>query len=559
MFFRSVLTALVALAASVSLAGPVRLATNFFIPAGRTNPVILDAKVDASGNLVTAAQADFGSGKQIVITKFTAAGVRRWSSTINTPVPVSAPGQVAGKFQIMLDGSGNTYVLSPRAGNPDYPGSSDDLLLRKINDGGATAGYLSLVRNLADRSGKVFSVKAGQMQATRTNLTDLGLVVTAVGTDGLSSAFLLRLDGSVSGSSLNVTGFTSIDGNIQDDGRYKYTYNYAAVGLTPGGTPAAPRMRLVVSQESQLESYFESYGYRNSWVYCFEVDVDSWTTIVSEDGNSTFLGEGHGFQAEGLGSSEDQELCLVRDSGGTGYIAWLGSLFENRELFTTSSVPYSATRVGSDWLVYGEQGGEYLLKYPASNSDPLGLYFISPEISYAGSSLVSARGRAYLAGGPTVGGVQGMYSSFSSEGELVYSAGQNQPFTVTTSFVVPAANNRFWTIGKTSAGLQAVVLWREPDYFVGISTGYAFAAGSTVTVKAHLSTPAPAGGYTFNVSVSSNLQNAPRTVTVPAGASSATFTVKVKSTATAGSATVVARTNATYDINTAHTATFSIR
>jgi hypothetical protein len=39
----AITTAMVMLAASVSLAGPVRLATNFFIPAGRTNPEILDA------------------------------------------------------------------------------------------------------------------------------------------------------------------------------------------------------------------------------------------------------------------------------------------------------------------------------------------------------------------------------------------------------------------------------------------------------------------------------------------------------------------------------------
>jgi hypothetical protein len=177
---------------------------------------------------------------------------------------------------------------------------------------------------------------------------------------------------------------------------------------------------------------------------------------------------------------------------------------------------------------------------------------------YVGNSLTSSRGRAYLAGGPTVAGVQGMYSSFSDTGELLYSAGLNQPFTLSTSFVIPAANNRFWTVGRTSTGLQAVNLWREPDYFVGISSVKSAAAGGTVTVTAHLNSPAPTGGYRFAVSVSSNLQDAPRTVTVPAGATSATFTVKVKSTATAGSATVTARTNATHDVNTAHTATFNI-
>ena len=62
MFCKFFLTALVALVATITLAGPVRLATSFFISSGRTNPIILDAKVDANGNLVTAAQADFGGG-----------------------------------------------------------------------------------------------------------------------------------------------------------------------------------------------------------------------------------------------------------------------------------------------------------------------------------------------------------------------------------------------------------------------------------------------------------------------------------------------------------------
>jgi len=163
-----------------------------------------------------------------------------------------------------------------------------------------------------------------------------------------------------------------------------------------------------------------------------------------------------------------------------------------------------------------------------------------------------------LAGGPTVAGLQGLYSSFSSTGELLYSAGLNQPFTVSTSFVVPTANNRFWTVGRTSTGLQAVTLWNEPEYFVDLTAPSSAAPGSAVTIKAQLLSPAPAGGYSFPVRVSFRLQDAPSTVTVPAGATSATFTVKVKSTATAGPATVTAQTNTALDINTSHTATFSV-
>ena len=179
---KPVFTFIVALAATISLAGPVRLATNFFIPAGRSNPVILDAKADASGNLVTAAQADFGSGKQIVISKFSAAGVRRWSSTINTPVSATAPGQVAGKFQIMLDGVGNTYVLSPRDGNPVIAGTTQDIIVRKLNDNGATVGYLSLVGYLMGQSGTTFNVSNAQMQSLPSG-SEVVLACTAITLD----------------------------------------------------------------------------------------------------------------------------------------------------------------------------------------------------------------------------------------------------------------------------------------------------------------------------------------------------------------------------------------
>jgi hypothetical protein len=253
------------------------------------------------------------------------------------------------------------------------------------------------------------------------------------------------------------------------------------------------------------------------------------------------------------------------DLFGARFISRGDELLAHSSIAVVSALPHTATRVGDNWLVYGQStsgAGEFFLKYPSVGGLTATSFTISDASTgspyYVGNSLTSSRGRAYMAGGPTVAGVQGMYSSFSDTGELLYSAGQTQPFTLSTSFVVPTVNNRFWTVGKTSTGLQAVILWQEPEYFVGISSVKSAAAADTVTVKAHLNSPAPTGGYTFNVSVSSNLQDAPRTVTVPAGATSATFTVKVKSTATAGSAMVTARTNATLDVNTAHTATFSI-
>jgi len=101
-------------------------------------------------------------------------------------------------------------------------------------------------------------------------------------------------------------------------------------------------------------------------------------------------------------------------------------------------------------------------------------------------------------------------------------------------------------------------LWNEPEYFVDLSAPSSAAPGSTVTVKAQLLTPAPVGGYTFPVRVSYRLQDAPATVTVPAGETSATFTVTVRSTATAGPASITAQTNTTLDIDAAHTAKLNI-
>ncbi len=236
------------LATSVSLAGPVCLATNFFMPAGRTSPVVLDAKADASGNLVTAALADVtAGGQQIVITKFSAAGVRRWSSSITTPVSVAPAGQAAGEFQIQLDGVGNTYVLSPRASNPVISGTTDDLLVRKISDAGATVGYLSLVGYLFDSTGTKYNVTNAQMQNGPVLLAEVGLACTAVNpATGGSSAFVLSIQGVVSGSAITVD---ARGGRMayQDSLQYE---NYAVVGLqsvSPSLDAAGrPRMRLVL-------------------------------------------------------------------------------------------------------------------------------------------------------------------------------------------------------------------------------------------------------------------------------------------------------------------------
>jgi hypothetical protein len=550
------------LAASISLAGPVRLATNFFIPAGRTNPVVLDAKADASGNLVTAALADVTGGQQIVITKFTAAGVRRWSSTINTPVPVAPAGQVAGKFQIQLDGVGNTYVLSPRAGNPVIADTTEDLIVRKISDSGATVGYLSLVGYLVETDGVKYNVTNAQMQKGPELAEEVGLAFTAVKlSNGTSSAIVIRFSGGVS------AGAITVDGNVRDAGDSQvfpgFGYSkrsYSVVGLKEGllsSNPAGkPKYRMIVKNELDA-SFFNQVTRSTSYQ-----PVPIWFDPSGQTLENGVSENSLGFQAEGLGSSPDQVIVLDRHYSGSLSASRLVTSWL-RSSFAWSDAPFTATRVGDDWLLYHwsvYNNREGLLKLPTSGALTGTLLPITSTGTplYAGASILTANGRAYLAGGPTLSGVQGMYSSFNAAGELVYSAGQTQPFTLSTSIVVPTVNNRFWTVGKTSAGLQAVTLWREPDYFVGISSVKSALAGDTITVKAHLNTPAPIGGYAFNVSVSSNLQDAPRTVTVPAGESSATFTVKVKSTATAGSATVTARTNTTLDVNTAHTATFNI-
>ncbi len=562
MFFRSVLSAVVVLAASVSLAGPVRLGTSFFLPAGLTNPVVLDARVNDNDFLVTATEADvIGGGKRLVITQFKY-GSRAWSSTINTPVSVAATGQIAGKFQILPDGASNTYVLSPRAGNPDFPSTTEDLILRQLNYRGTTGSYLSIVRYLAEQTGKELNVSNGRMLLTKRNSTDTVLAVTAVDPEGFSSIYLLYLDGP------NVVGLASLPGSYSDDDAAgRLIVSNTLFGLTPSGTPEDPRLRLAVKQEVSFFSYGDSsLNYDRTSLLSHEVSTDADTYSISlGDPTSTVLADRMGFQAEGLGSSEDQELVLSRDASNNGHASRRASSFENVVLARMSSVPYTATRVGGNWLVYGQSmtgAGEFILKYPAFGALTATSFTISDAAAapyYAGSSFTSSRRRAYLAGGPTVNGFQGIYSSFSDLGELVYSAGVKQPLTLSTSFVVPTTDKRFWTVGTTSTGLQAVIQWQEPEYFVGISARSSARRGDTVTVKAHLNTPAPTGGYRFAVSVSSNLQDAPRTVTVPAGDSTVTFTVKVKNTATVGSATVVARTNATHDINTAHTATFTIQ
>ena len=570
MIFKAITTAMVAVVASVSMAGPVRLATSFFMPTGRINPVVLDAKADASGNFVTAALADVtGGGQQIVITQFTAAGVRRWSSTITTPVPASAPvSQVASKFQILLDGVGNTYVLSPRAGNPLVAGTTEDLLVRKISDTGAIVGYLSLVGYLNATTGQTFNVKNAQLQNGPPLTAEVGLALTAADVwQPFSNAYMLQFGGGVSGGAITVNGIFSQDGSFYFDwfSGDQSRIAYSVVGLKEGNASSlpvgTPKYRLILKREegytfSGMSGQETAFQTMSAWF-----DPSAHTTLESQE-----MAPVLGFQAEGVGSSPDQVVVFDQFYSGGRNVTRLGSS-TLRSPFGLSDVPFTATHVANDWLVYRRDlagNKESLLKFATTGAiagavTPITISTATAAPYFAGASIVTANERAYLAGGPTAAGVQGIYSSFNSDGDLVYSAGLPSPFTLSTSFVVPTANNRFWTFGRTSTGLQAAILWQEPVYFAGISSWVSASPSATVTVKAHLNAPAPSGGYRIRISVSSNLQSAPLAVNVPAGATSAAFTVDVKRTATVGTtATVTARTDPAHDINTAHTATIKI-
>ena len=307
LFYKSILTVLVALVASISIAGPVRLATSFFIPAGRTNPVILDAKADASGNLVTAAQADFGGGKQIIITKFNAAGVRRWASTINTPVPVTASGQVAGKFQIMLDGVGNTYVLSARDGNPAVSGTSQDILLRKINDSGVTVGYLSLAGYLVGHYSVAMNVTNAQMQGLPTGENVCVSFTGVTVSDSVSSAYIVLLRGGTSGSAITVDAIQVNDGvYFPGAGRI----NYSVIGLKPGEeTVDGPQLRWLYKLEQRFENPILSE--ETTYLNC--------STEITPTGFSLAIAFPYvvasriGFEAEGAGSTSDQVAITTKD------------------------------------------------------------------------------------------------------------------------------------------------------------------------------------------------------------------------------------------------------
>ena len=568
--FKFLFLTLALLISAACFAGPIRLGTTYFMPAGRTNPVFLDAKTDTSGNLVMAVQADVtGGGKQIVVTRFNAAGTRQWSSTINTPVAVSAAGPLAGKFQLMLDGSGNTYVISPRDGNPVISGTTEDLLLRKINSSGATVGYLSLVGYLQEATGQTFDVVNAQMQNGPRASQELTLALTARGfSPHLHHVFILSLQGDVSGSAISVAGNYWVEADVWNNWPTSLSSDeYKLVAVVAGQSNLAEAggatTRIVMQTLSRYEepeylSETTSYGSGAFWF------TEGYCNLSGEAGSLNY--NVSNINMEGIGSHSSQTIVLSRNDSDTPLIDRFTTSAAKSVISVPSSVPYAAARVGDNWMVYGMRttgDGEFMMKYPSTGELSMAPWsFISAATTapqYVGASLTSTGSRVYLAGGPTQNGFQSLYSCFNEHLEFHYSAELNVPFTLSTSRVLPVTGNRFWTVGVTSTGLQAAILWEEPKYFVGITAASTTAnRGDTVFMKAHLTTPAPAGGYTFNVSVSSNLENAPRTVTVPAGTNFAKFSVKVKSAAVTGSATVTARTNSTHDINTAHTATFSI-
>lgn len=269
--FKFLFLTLALLISAACFAGPIRLGTSYFMPAGRTNPVFLDAKTDASGNLVMAVQADVAGGaKQIIVTRFNAAGTRQWSSTINTPVTISQAGPLAGKFQLMLDGSGNTYVISPRDGNPVISGTTEDLLLRKINSSGATVGYLSLIAYLKEATGQTFDVLNAQMQSGPRASQELTLALTARDFwPYLHHVFILSIQGGVSGSAISVAGNFWVEADLWDYWPTSLSSDeYKLVAVVPGQSNLAAAggatTRIVIQSLSRYEEpeyLFESTSY----------------------------------------------------------------------------------------------------------------------------------------------------------------------------------------------------------------------------------------------------------------------------------------------------------
>jgi hypothetical protein len=323
----------------------------------------------------------------------------------------------------MLDGIGNTYVLSPRAGNPAVSGTSEDILLRKLNDSGVTVGYLSLAGYLMGQYGVAMNVTNSQMQGLPTGENVCVSFTGVTVSDSVSSAYIVLLRGGTSGSAITVDAIQVNDGvYFPGAGRI----NYSVIGLKPGEeTVDGPQLRWLYKLEQRFENPILSE--ETTYLNC--------STEITPTGFSLAIAFPYvvasriGFEAEGAGSTSDQVAITTKDGISVRIFSRGLEELTSALVEIVSAVPHTTTRAGNDWLVYGQGAsgeGEFLLKYPSVGDLTATNYTISDATGapyYVGNSLTSSRGRAYLAGGPTIGAVQGVFSSFNTDGELVYSAG----------------------------------------------------------------------------------------------------------------------------------------
>ena len=132
--------------------------------------------------------------------------------------------------------------------------------------------------------------------------------------------------------------------------------NYAVVGLqsvSPSLDAAGrPRMRLVLRRENAAPMFGQIFTAFEALNCSFTAGAVNLTSGYFTPGFGAGVAS-HGHQPEGFATSVDQGVVLSRHLGGGGAITRVELFSQRLNIDVYSAVPYTATRVGSDWLVYG--------------------------------------------------------------------------------------------------------------------------------------------------------------------------------------------------------------
>lgn len=513
--------------ATLSLAGPLRLATSIYSPSATANLRPIASVVGSDGGLFVYSYKLDGGALSGFLTRFAPSGVRSWSRTIIQSQYSDRRTNVMRLVQLLPTTDGGAILIHPLRATGANTGSSD-YAIRKFSSSGdltATKRVFPLIQKEWGNSPQFQGCSAtsfgkGQVSVLFSVTDEYGLngkVSLWVNSFDLATTALvergstfgdLAADGEFRSKQLFPAGVTGVGGEAQEVTDVFQLFQFDTKGSVES---------LYINSQTVSSSFpgkERSYGPpihdveaatdRNTYRELVELTSTATSVIyIKRDyfdptrlhlawaapGKKTGVG---GFLSKGF--AEDSENA-IRAFRGENY-AWLHGNTVEFHVLNGKYVKQEAFLPGlsSDWGI----------KRTASSSD---------------------RGALFIPGGT---GLNPSGARMNLGGDFVYQIEGNVS-AVTNQFTLPAGRSNVWTVGVRNDGKLVVDLYQEPRRLIGIvAPTHPVGPGETGYAKLIFATTDKLD-YTVIVRFPVGFVKSYAVVTVPGGETSAMvpFTVKL--------------------------------